>query len=317
MALFVLLQIYFNIKRKHQQEMNEEKIKLFVNLSHEIRSPMTLIMNPLDTMLKKDYDEDTMRMLRLMKKNANRIIDLINQLLDMRKIEKGRMSIKCCEVDMITYIKGLIDLFEYQEKKRGIRLCFDSPAENMPAWIDTKNFDKALVNIITNALKYTPDGGIIKVLVQERTDKNVIGDLHHSIEIQVLDTGVGIDADKLEKIFERFYTTPSESAMGGIGFGIGLNLCRLIVKLHHGVITACNREDTQGSCFTIRLPGNMHLKKIELAEETALPSTVAASVNTTVADDEQIDGQKAKRQSGTDKILVVDDDEEILAYLST
>jgi signal transduction histidine kinase/ligand-binding sensor domain-containing protein/AraC-like DNA-binding protein len=315
-ALFVLLQIYFNIKRKHQQEMNEEKIKLFVNLSHEIRSPMTLIMNPLDTMLKKEYDEDTLRMLRLMKKNANRIIDLINQLLDMRKIEKGRMSIKCREVDMIAYIKSLMDLFEYQAKKREIRLCFDSPSESMPAWIDAKNFDKALVNIITNALKYTPDGGIIKVLVQERIDKNVIGDLHHSIEIQVLDTGVGIDADKLEKIFERFYTTPSEGAMGGIGFGIGLNLCRLIVKLHHGVITACNREDTQGSCFTIRIPyGNMHLKKSELVEETALPSTLAASVNTTLADDEQIDGQKAKRQNGTDKILVVDDDEEILAYL--
>jgi signal transduction histidine kinase/ligand-binding sensor domain-containing protein/DNA-binding response OmpR family regulator len=315
-SLFVLIQIYFTIQRKHQQEMNEEKIKLFVNLSHEIRSPMTLIMNPLDTMLKKEYDEDTLRMLRLMKKNANRIIDLINQLLDMRKIEKGRMSIKCREVDMIAYIQSLMDLFEYQAKKREIRLCFDSSAERMPAWIDTKNFDKALVNIITNALKYTPDGGTVKVWVQERTDKNVIGDLHHSIEIQVLDTGVGIDADKMEKIFERFYTTPSEGAMGGIGFGIGLNLCRLIVKLHHGVITACNREDTQGSCFTIRIPyGNMHLKKSELEEETASLPTTVAPVDPPVADDDRIDGQRTKHSSGRDKILVVDDDEEILAYL--
>jgi signal transduction histidine kinase/ligand-binding sensor domain-containing protein/DNA-binding response OmpR family regulator len=316
LAIFVVWQIYSNVKRKYQEEMNEEKIKLFVNLSHEIRSPMTLIVNPLDTMLKKDYDEETLRMLRMMKKNANRIIDLINQLLDMRKIEKGRMLIKCCEVDMITYIKSVMDLFEYQANKRGIQLYFDSSANVIPAWIDVRNFDKALVNIITNALKYTPDGGIIKVLVQEHTDENFIGDLHHYIEIQVLDTGVGIDADKLEKIFERFYTTPSEGAMGGIGFGIGLNLCRLIVKLHHGVITARNREDTQGSCFTIRIPyGNMHLKKSELAEDTASLHIVSVPVKTDMMDDEPDTNKGKRQQSGTDKILVVDDDEEILAYL--
>ena len=318
LILLVLLQIYFSVKRRHHQEMTEEKIKLFVNLSHEIRSPMTLIMNPLDTMLKKNYDEDTMRMLRLMNKNATRIIDLINQLLDMRKIEKGRMSIQCREVDMVAYIKEQMYLFEYQANKRNIRLCFDSPAETISAWIDTKNFDKVLVNIITNALKYTPNGGIVKILLQERTNENFIGDLHHYIEIQILDTGIGIDADKLEKIFERFYTTPSENAIGGIGFGIGLNLCRLIVKLHHGTITARNREDTQGSCFTVRIPyGNMHLKKDEIAEETALLPAVSLPVNIDRMNNEQ-DIKKTKRQqSGTDKILIVDDDEEILAYLST
>ncbi|MDR1682264.1 MAG: response regulator, partial [Candidatus Symbiothrix sp.] len=315
LVAFILSQIYFAVKRRHSHEMNEEKIKLFVNLSHEIRSPMTLIINPLDTMLKKDYDEETLRMLRMMKKNANRIIGLINQLLDMRKIEKGRMTIKCSKVDLIPYIKGIMDLYEYQVNKRNIRLCLDAEAETISAWIDMHHFDKVLVNIITNALKYTPEGGIIKILLQERTDETFIGDLHHYIEIQILDTGKGIDADKLEKIFERFYTTPAEGEVGGIGFGIGLNLCRLIVKLHHGTITAHNREDTQGSCFTIRIPyGDMHLKKDEIAEEPAQAKDAERHVSTNMDDDEQ--KPKSKRtQSNMDKILVVDDDEEILAYL--
>jgi signal transduction histidine kinase/DNA-binding response OmpR family regulator/ligand-binding sensor domain-containing protein len=315
LATLVLSQIYFAVKRRHSQEMNEGKIKLFVNLSHEIRSPMTLIINPLDAMLKKDYDEETLRMLRMMKKNANRIIGLINQLLDMRKIEKGRMRIKCSKVDLIPYIKGIIDLYEYQANKRNIRLCLDAAMETIPAWIDTNNFDKVLVNIITNALKYTSDGGIIKILLQERTDKSFIGDLHRYIEIQVLDTGKGIDADKLEKIFERFYTTPADEAMGGVGFGIGLNLCRLIVKLHHGTITAHNRKDTQGSCFTIRIPyGNMHLKKDEISENIGTDAINRASAE--IAGDEQTVPKSKRSQSGTDKILVVDDDEDILAYLS-
>ena len=316
LMLFVISQIYFAVKRKHQTDMTEEKIKLFVNLSHEIRSPMTLIINPLDIMLKKDYDEETLRMMRLMKKNANRIIGLMNQLLDMRKIEKGRMTIKCSEVNMPSYIQSIMDLFETQANKRNIRLCLDVDMDIMPTWIDINNFDKVLVNIITNALKYTPDDGIIKILLREHTNENFIGDLHHYIEIQILDTGKGIDADKVEKIFERFYSTPSEGMSGGIGFGIGLNLCRLIVKLHHGTITAHNREDVQGSCFTIRIPyGNMHLKKDEIAESS--DTSAISRSSTEIPEDDQVHTTKTKRsQGGTDNILVVDDDEEILAYLS-
>jgi signal transduction histidine kinase/ligand-binding sensor domain-containing protein/DNA-binding response OmpR family regulator len=317
LLLLGVLQIYLSMKRKHQREINDEKIKLFVNLSHEIRSPMTLIMSPLDSMLRKAYDEDTLRMLRLMKKNADRIMNLMNQLLDIRKMEKGKMSIHCQEVDMVAYIKELMCLFDYQANKRGIRLCFDCLADKLPAWIDPNNFDKVLVNLITNALRYTPDNGIIKILAQEGVNEKFIGDLNHYIEIQILDTGSGIDANKLEKIFERFYTTPSEGTMGSIGFGIGLNLCRLIVKLHHGIITACNREDTEGSCFTIRIPyGNMHLKKSELMESPA-PVSYAAPLETEIADNEDTGDRKAKRRYWkTDKIVIADDDEEILHYLS-
>ena len=315
LLLFAALQIYLTVKRKHRNDMTEEKIKLFVNLSHEIRSPMTLIMNPLDTMLKKDYDEETLQMMRLMKKNANRIVGLMNQLLDMRKIEKGRMTIKCSEVNMPSYIQSIMDLFETQANKRNIRLCLDTSADAMPAWIDVNNFDKVLVNVITNALKYTPNDGIVKILLREYTNDHFIGDLQHYIEIQVLDTGRGIDTDKVEKIFERFYSTPSEGQSGGMGFGIGLNLCRLIVKLHHGTITAHNREDVQGSCFTIRIPsGNMHLKKDEIAEESI--TNVISSISENIFEEDEAETKSKQTQSSSNKVLVVDDDEEILAYLS-
>ena len=205
-----------------------------------------------------------MKMLRLMQKNANRIINLMNQLLDMRKIEKGQLNIHCVVTDMVYYIKELISLFTYQAEKRNINLCFDYEQEELPAWIDPNNFDKVLVNLLSNAFKYTPDGGEIKISLREKVNELTVGDLQHFIEIEVIDSGSGIDANKLEKIFERFYQAPSNGFNGSIGFGIGLNLCRMIVKLHHGTINACNRQDAQGSRFIIHIPyGKDHLKKSE------------------------------------------------------
>lgn len=130
LVVTALGQIYLMLRRRHQKNLNEEKIKLFINLSHEIRSPMTLIISPLESLLKRDYDPDTMKLLRLMQKNANRIVNLMNQLLDMRKIEKGQLHIHCRETDMVGFIEELISLFDYQAQKRNIRLLFEHDRNN-------------------------------------------------------------------------------------------------------------------------------------------------------------------------------------------
>ncbi len=230
--LAVAFQIYLSVRRRHQKEMNEERIKLFINLSHEIRSPMTLIVSPLENLLKRDYDADTMKMLRLMQKNANRIINLMNQLLDMQK-----------------------------------------------------------VNELT------------------------VGDLQHFIEIEVIDSGSGIDANKLEKIFERFYQAPSNGFNGSIGFGIGLNLCRMIVKLHHGTINACNRQDAQGSRFIIHIPyGKDHLKKSEWVDaENKTTSRVPSVLGLSQESEEET--AKTRNHKANYRIVIVDDDDEILRFL--
>ena len=313
--LAVAFQIYLSVRRRHQKEMNEERIKLFINLSHEIRSPMTLIVSPLENLLKRDYDADTMKMLRLMQKNANRIINLMNQLLDMRKIEKGQLNIHCVETDMVDYIKELISLFTYQAEKRNINLCFDYEQEELPAWIDPNNFDKVLVNLLSNAFKYTPDGGEIKISLREKVNELTVGDLQHFIEIEVIDSGSGIDANKLEKIFERFYQAPSNGFNGSIGFGIGLNLCRMIVKLHHGTINACNRQDAQGRRFIIHIPyGKDHLKKSEWADaENKTTSRVPSVLGLSQESEEET--AKTRNHKANYRIVIVDDDDEILRFL--
>lgn len=317
LLLAVAFQIYLSVKRRHQKEMSEERIKLFINLSHEIRSPMTLIVSPLESLLKRDFDADTMRLLRLMQKNANRIINLMNQLLDMRKIEKGQLHIHCVETDMVDYIRELMSLFTYQAQKRNINLHFDCSQEELPAWIDPNNFDKVLVNLLSNAFKYTPDGGEIKVSLREKTNELTMGEMQHCIEIEVADNGSGIDAGKLEKIFDRFYQAPSNGSNGSIGFGIGLNLCRMIISLHHGTIIARNREDTQGSRFIIHIPfGKEHLKKSEIAEVESVTSQRAASV-IEVADESEEEKAKGKTYKTNNKIVVVDDDDEIRSFLES
>lgn len=313
--LAIAFQVYLSVRRRHQKEMSEERIKLFINLSHEIRSPMTLIISPLENLLKKDYDADTMKMLRLMQKNANRIINLMNQLLDMRKIEKGQLNIHCVETDMVDYIRELMSLFTYQAQKRNINLHFDYEQDELPAWIDPNNFDKVLVNLLSNAFKYTPDGGEIKICLREKTDGLSGGDMQHYIEIEVVDSGTGIDASKLEKIFERFYQAPSSGANGSIGFGIGLNLCRMIVKLHHGTINACNRQDAQGSRFIIHIPfGKEHLKKSELDDsENMLTQRPVSFIE--VANESDDETAKARSYKTSYKIVIVDDDDEIRNFL--
>lgn len=316
LVLFVVAYLIFmTVRRQHQKEMNEEKIKLFINLSHEIRSPMTLIMSPLESLLKRNYDADTMRMLRLMQKNVDRIINLLNQLLDMRKIEKGQLHIHCTEIDMVKYIKELISLFIYQAQKRNIDLHFDYEQDELPAWIDPNNFDKVLVNLLSNAFKYTPDGGKIKICLREKVNELTAGGLQHSIQIEVVDSGSGIDANKLEKIFERFYQVPSNGSNGSIGFGIGLNLCRMIVSLHHGTISACNRQDTQGSCFIIHIPyGKDHLKKSELVDVKNRVNS-RNSFNLELSHESGEEVVKLRYHKTNYKIVVVDDDDEIRNFL--
>lgn len=315
LLLGVAYLLFLNVKRRHQKEISEEKIKLFINLSHEIRSPMTLIVSPLESLLKKGFDADTMKMLRLMQKNANRIINLMNQLLDMRKIEKGQLHIHCVETDMVDYIRELTSLFTYQTQKRNIHLHFDYEREELPAWIDPNNFDKVLVNLLSNALKYTPDEGEIKVSLRERKNESTVGEMQHCIEIEVTDSGSGIDASKLEKIFDRFYQAPSNGSNGSIGFGIGLNLCRMIVNLHHGSIIACNREDGPGSRFIIRIPfGKEHLKKSEMADTESLSSQRTTSMpHLTDANEEETGKMKSHKTNY--KIVIVDDDDEIRQFL--
>lgn len=315
-ALFILLllyQIYNIFRRKQTATINEAKLQFFINVSHEIRSPMTLIISPLETLLKQNFDRSTMLALQSMHKNAKKIVNLINQLLDIRKLDKGQMRIMARETDLVIFVKDVVQDFNYQAGKSNIKLEVHSSEPSLTVWIDRNNFDKVISNVVSNALKFTPDGGEITVDISTGKDENTYGPLRSYAEIKVSDTGSGIDESKLKKIFERFYQIPDAASDTNFGSGVGLNVCSLLVKLHHGTIVASNRKDTQGACFTIRIPlGHEHFRADELGVKTP---TVLRNMNVSDEKDEEI--RKNRRRKTNYTVLLIDDDEDLLQFLQS
>lgn len=312
-------------KRKDAEKINEAKLQFFINISHEIRTPMTLIVNPLEKLLKTTQDIEMKKTFILMHRNGQRILRLINQLLDVRKIDKGQMYIKCRETDIVGFIKDLMLTFSYAAEKKNINFRFFHEDEELKVWIDLNNFDKVLMNLLTNAFKFTADGGEITITLTTGTNPLAKDALKNYFEIAVLDNGIGLIPDKIEKIFERFYQIDNDITQSNFGTGIGLHLSKSLVELHHGNIKAENRKDCSGSKFTVRLPlGCNHLKSAELVdpEELHLTSELPAHnfYSTKEDTDEDIEThdtveiEKAKTKTKY-RILIVEDEDDIRNYL--
>jgi len=308
------------MRREHAEQVNESKLQFFINISHEIRTPMTLIISPLEKLIAESKDSEKLKTYSLMYRNAKRILQLINQLLDVRKIDKGLMEVKFRETNMVEFIEDIMQAFEYQAEKREINFSFVHSDPQLNVWIDPNNFDKVLMNILSNAFKFTPDGGEITVDLQQGTDNSRKDALRNFFEITISDTGKGIEEDKIEKIFERFYQANAGDAHLSVGgTGIGLHLSRLLVQLQHGILYAKNRTDAQGSKFIIRLPmGNSHLKKDEIGANDIYfkqSDDIRSQFQVKPENLEMEDENKKTKPKTKYKVLLVDDEDEIRQYL--
>ena len=283
------------LRRSARQHMDEEKMKFLINATHDIRSPLTLIMGPLDKLKTIIGEGEGKGYLETIDRNAQRLMLLVNQILDERRIDKNQLQLHCRETNMVDFIGGICKLYQYNASQRNITFTFEHEKDHVLAWVDRINFDKVISNLLSNAFKYTFDGGEVKVMLHE-TEKEV--------EIQVLDNGVGIKEEEAERLFDRFYQGRNSDDLGMQGTGIGLNLCRSITQMHKGQIKAQNRKDgMQGACFTVSIPkGHAHLKPEQMITET--PATKVLSAGTAV-----------KQQFRRFNILIVDDDQEIANYI--
>ena len=316
----------------HAEEMGEAKIKFFMNISHEIRTPLTLIITPLLSLIKEDKEPHRQGIYEIIRKNSERILHLINQMMDLRKIDKGQMVMRMCQTDMVAFINEEYKLFRQQALAKNIDFEYQHDSEELPVWIDRNNFDKVIINILSNAFKFTPTAGHI-LLSLTHTE-------HHAY-ISVKDSGIGIPKDKLKTIFQRFYQTPADPNDRNIGTGIGLDLTRSLVELHYGTISARNNEGEKGnkfehgSEFIIRIPlGKDHLKPEELIDE----EEIKEKQNQELAEVEQLEqevketenAEKAESAAGTTdmqgnlpasasgnkaEIVIVEDEEDIQDYL--
>ena len=294
----------------HAEEMGEAKIRFFVNISHDIRTPLTLILSPLMSLIKTDKDPKRQNTYALMKRNAERILHLVNQMMDLRKIDKGKMAMHMAETDMVGFIQDEYQLFSQQARTKNIDFTFQHDDEALPVWIDRDNFDKVVVNLLSNAFKFTPAGGRVTVSLSHTASDAVI---------TVSDNGCGIPEDKIDTIFQRFYQAPINDNERNMGTGIGLDLARSLVELHYGTITAHNNPEG-GASFVVTLPlGCKHLKPEEMETESAADETGHSTANDTLLaetdNDYTLSAEQRPSDSAKMSIAVVEDDDEIAAYL--
>lgn len=303
--------------QKHKEELNETKLQFFINVCHEIRTPMSLITGPLQKLMKTDRNAERQHTYSTMQRNAARILQLINQLMDVRKIEKGQMKLKYRETNIEELTRELIENFEYQAKEKNINIGLHAADAGIKAWIDPKNFDKVVVNLISNALKSAPEGGEINIhLKQGKDTKAKTPELRDYVEMGFENNGPAIAPEEAEHIFERFYQLSANSPIEN-GTGIGLHLTRSIVDLHHGKIWVENNSNKAGCTFFVRIPaGCLHLTAAEMEDANTPAPIVPTTTGQTIFAVHSATAEEVKETAGKKhKVMIVEDDEEIRQYI--
>src|SRR5690554_20891 len=231
-----------------EKELDRMKTNFFANISHEFRTPLTLIMSPIETMLEENPQPREKQYLEMMKHSGTRLLRLINQILDLSKIEAGQLNIDYQKVELIEYLKDITLSFKSLSDSKNIRLAFQSNMEHFNLSCDAAKLNTVLVNLISNAIKNTMSGGSVRVEVNASRELP-------EIRIIVKDTGVGISEEKLPYIFDRFYQVDSKSSstQESPGSGIGLALAKQLIELLNGTIEVESKLNT-GTTFTITLP---------------------------------------------------------------
>lgn len=289
-------------RRMHELDMM--KIKFFTNVSHEFRTPLSLIIAPVDKILKHTENTEQKHQLQLVNRNAKRLLNMVNQLLDFRKMEVQELRLHARSGDIIGFIKEMAYSFSDIAEKKQIRFMFDSEVEKLVINFDHDKIERIIFNLLSNAFKFTPEGGYVSVLltVLEKAPEKYL------LEIKIIDTGIGIPLDKQEKIFERFFQNDVPDSMVNQGSGIGLSITREFVNLHNGEISV-ESEPGQGSYFTILLP-------VDLATEAAeqIPSD-QADISEPAKTEDEVWTQPATGSAKKLTVLLVEDNEDFRFYL--
>lgn len=284
------------------EEINNMKFRFFTNVSHELRTPLTLIISPLEGMLKETTDELQITRLQLMYRNAHRLLHLVNQLLDFRKGEMSTHQLSLSEGDIISYVHSVCNSFLLMADKKHIQFSFFSGIDTFSMAFDADKVGKIVMNLLSNAFKFTPEGGRVTVMVEHVTGTPDI------LEIKISDTGIGISDEDKEHIFERFYQADHKGIEETTGNGIGLSLVRDFVTLHEGEVKVFDNIGT-GSVFVIQLP----VKHVET--QVQLPEEQVVSAGT--EDDKEVKDECREETGRNDfpLLLVVDDNEDFRVFM--
>lgn len=314
------------------KELDHFKTLFFQNITHEFRTPLTLILGPLDSLLSSDSASvsGTVRgRLEVIQRNAKRLLYLVNQLLDLARIESGKMTLRVRETDIVEFLRRIVSVYHSFAAGKNIDLSLTTDREACLLFIDTEKIEKVINNLLSNAFKFVKSGGRITVSVSGPVGvSSAIGKdsyrqsgIEDVVVIKVRDTGIGIPEDQLESIFDRFRQVDGSSTRDAEGTGIGLSLVKEYVGLHHGAIEVTSELESFTE-FSVYLPaGKTHLKKEEIItgddgetlpdNDAVLPLEAKRTIHT---------GREGAGGKGTapgqEKVLVVEDNDDMRQYIS-
>ena len=327
LIIFVAVYILFTIYRlKHEvsveQQISDIKLRFFTNISHELRTPLTLIAGPVEQVLKNDkLPADAREQLVVVERNTNRMLRLVNQILDFRKIQNKKMKMQVQQLNVVAFVRKIMDNFESVAEEHNIDFLFQTEKEALNLWVDADKFEKIVFNLLSNAFKYTPNGKMITVFIRE--DEGMVS-------VGVQDQGIGIAENKRKSLFVRFENLVDKNIFNQASSGIGLSLVKELVEMHKATISVDSRLG-EGSCFKVDfLKGKEHYNSsVEfILEDSAAPlsmerivdiansslQTEAAIVD---APDLKVSAAKeeAEESSSKELMLLVEDNQELRSFL--
>ncbi|MDG3583449.1 hybrid sensor histidine kinase/response regulator transcription factor [Galbibacter pacificus] len=314
---------YEKEKRQQEKDLNEKKFQFFTNISHEFRTPLTLIMNPLQDIINNesvDFPKSIREKHNIIHKNTARLHRLVNELLDFRKLELNKIRVKAREFNLVTLANEVLSYFKEEAHAKNIAISMDTDENDLAIWADESMLEKIIFNVISNAFKATPNGGTISVSLRSKDDLvrfPLVNENYKSqaVEIIISDTGIGIAKEQVEKMFERFYQVEGSNKMYFSGTGIGLEVVQSFVELHKGKVEV-ESELEKGTVFKIILPkGKGHFKENEIYSDLNeqlpnAPKYIEATMSEEAEDECAMDGQ-----ANFYTLLLVEDNPELRNYL--
>lgn len=306
---YLLIQMEQEARQKH--EIDDMKLRFFTNISHELRTPLTLILSPLEYVIKHTENTEEKNKLEIARRNAVRLLNMVNQLLDFRKSDMKGHQLNLTQGDIVGFIHNASNNFSEYSERKNISLTFFSPVKELWMQFDEDKIGKILMNLLSNAFKFTPEGGHVDVSLDICTSSDSPAEW---LEIKVSDNGIGISDEDKTKIFDRFYQVPHKERQQQNGSGIGLHLVKEFVTLHKGNITVHDNIG-KGSVFVVSLP----IERVQPAPQTAAdgkqPQLLQPTNEASLPDgDEKKDSLEAK----ADKrpiILLVDDNDDFRQFM--
>ncbi len=296
-------------KLKEREEVDRLKSNFFTNISHEFRTPLTLIIGPLKKLIQESDNSETSSRLNIMQRNATRLLKLINQLLDISKLEAHELQLRAGELDIIRFLRGILMSFHSLAEQKGVTFEFESAEDKIPIYLDRDKAEKIFSNLLSNAFKFTPASGevVVHCTFEDR-------DGTEGVLVKVRDSGIGIPPEDLEHIFQRFHQVDNRLAREHEGSGIGLALTKELVDLHHGIITVTSEEGIRTE-FQVFLPlGSTHLQPDEILE---IPDHLEPEDEFQNLTDELVEAQKEELpQEEQSLVLVVEDNTDMRLYIN-